>query len=201
MRFEDLNWMDVEHYLEKDTRIMLVLGSCEQHGYLSMLTDVRIPQALADAASQESQVLVAPPINFGVSPHFLAFPGTISLRSSTYLAVFEDVLVSLITTGFRKILILNGHGGNHMATGMTAEILNRYPTVKIQWYSWWQAPSVVRLYEKNGLKPGHASWMEVFPFTKVAELPAGTKLVPEGEGIIRAEQLRQLFPDGVMGTP
>ena len=50
MRFGDLNWMDVEEYLKHDDRVMLVLGSSVQHGYLSLQTDVRIPLALADAA-------------------------------------------------------------------------------------------------------------------------------------------------------
>ena len=71
MRFEDLNWMDVEEYLKQDDRLMIVLGACEQHGYLSLLTDVRIPLTLADAASKQTGVLIAPPINFGISPYFL----------------------------------------------------------------------------------------------------------------------------------
>jgi hypothetical protein len=48
MRFEELNWFDVENYLENDDRIMLVFGACEQHGYLSLLTDSKIPLAMAD---------------------------------------------------------------------------------------------------------------------------------------------------------
>jgi len=70
MRFDDMNWMDVESYIKTEDRLMLVLGACEQHGYLSLLSDVRIPLALADAASQRTGVAVAPPLNFGVSPYF-----------------------------------------------------------------------------------------------------------------------------------
>jgi len=201
MRFEDLNWMDIEQYLLRDDRVMLVLGSCEQHGYLSLLTDVRVPQALADAASQETQVLVAPALIFGVSPYFLAFPGTISLRSSTYLAVVEDLLSSFIQSGFKRILILNGHGGNHMATGLTAELLNRHPDVKIAWYSWWQAPAVTHIFQKHALKPGHATWMEAFPFTRVADIPQGQQVLAEAGGTISAQALKKDFPDGVMGYP
>ena len=51
MRLEDLNWMDVEKYLQREDRLMLVTGSTEQHAYLSLLTDIKIPLALADAAS------------------------------------------------------------------------------------------------------------------------------------------------------
>src|SRR5512139_2873834 len=103
MRIEDLNWMDVEEYLKHDDRLMLVIGACEQHGYLSLLSDVKIPLALADAASQETGVLVGPPLNFGSSPYFLAYPGTLSLRLSTLLDVVEDVVRSAYGHGFHRI--------------------------------------------------------------------------------------------------
>ena len=112
MRFEALNWFDIQNYLEGDDRLMVVVGSCEQHGYLSLLTDVKIPLALADAASQASGVLVAPTLNFGASPYFLAYPGTISLRITTLLDLVEDLLRSVYRHGFRRVLFLNGHGGN-----------------------------------------------------------------------------------------
>jgi len=92
--------MDVEQYLKHDDRLMWVLGACEQHAYLSLLTDVKIPQALADAASQQSGVLVAPALNFGVSPYFLEYPGTLSLRVSTLLDLIEDVVTSAYHQGF-----------------------------------------------------------------------------------------------------
>src|SRR4030042_4815434 len=107
MRFEDLSWLDVEKYLQSDDRLILVLGACEQHGYLSLLTDAKIPQALADAASQQSGVLVAPPLNFGASPYFLSYPGTISLRITTLRDVAEDMVRSVYQQGFRRLLILN----------------------------------------------------------------------------------------------
>mgnify|MGYP003340825228 CR=1 FL=1 len=94
MRIEDLNWMDIEAYLQQDDRLIVVVGATEQHGYLSMLTDIRIPMALADSASQASGVLIAPPLNFGCSPYFLAYPGTFSLRVSTLIAVVEDLIRS-----------------------------------------------------------------------------------------------------------
>ena len=92
MRIEDLNWMDVEGYLKHDDRLMLVVGACEQHGYLSLLADVKIPLALADAASTRTGILVAPPMNFGSSPYFLTYPGTFSLRLSTLMDALEDIV-------------------------------------------------------------------------------------------------------------
>jgi creatinine amidohydrolase len=124
MRLEDLNWMDVESYLRRDDRLLLVLGACEQHGYLSLATDFKIPLALADVVSEKTGVLVAPPLPFGCSPYFMSYPGTISLRAKTYLDVVEDIVRSVYTHGFRGLMILNGHGGNQGARILLEELLN-----------------------------------------------------------------------------
>jgi len=199
MRFDELNWMDVEAYLEKDQRIMLVLGACEQHGYLSLLTDVKIPAALADAAGKSTGVLTAPALPFGVSPYFNAYPGTISLKLNTFLQVVDDVVHSLYRMGFRKILVLNGHGGNQPARTLLSEIVNDCPGLVAVWYSWWMTRGVARLAEEHKLVPAHASWMEAFPFTKVADLPPGEKQEVADSWLIGAGRIRQQLGDGVFG--
>ncbi len=115
MRLEALNWMDVEAYLGRDDRILLILGSTEQHGYLSLATDTRIPQALADAASERTGVLVAPAMPYGVSPFFEAYPGTLSVRLATYSQLLEELVCGLHRQGFHGVLIVIGHGGNFPA--------------------------------------------------------------------------------------
>ena len=65
MRLQDLNWMDVEQYLERDNRIILITGATEQHAYLSLMTDILIPSRIALAVAEQEGVLVAPPLNFG----------------------------------------------------------------------------------------------------------------------------------------
>lgn len=201
MRLEELNWMDVEQYLQHEDRIMLVLGACEQHGYLSLLSDVKIPLALADSASAHTNVLVAPPLNFGVSPYFLTYPGTISLRLSTFLDTVEDMVRSLYGYGFRRFMILNGHGGNDPARGRLTEIANSLPGIKMAWYSWWSSHSVTEAAMKHELKSYHAAWIEAFPFTRVAELPQGEKTPPHYAGLLNAEDTRAVFGDGVFGGP
>jgi creatinine amidohydrolase len=199
MRFEELNWMDVEAYLKKDDRVMLVLGACEQHGYLSLLSDSRIPLALADAASQESGVLVAPALNFGVSPHFMTYPGTISLKLGTYLLVVEDLVRSLYGHGFRRLMVVNGHGGNTPVATRLTELCNELPDLQVNWYAWWTAPGVTAVAEKHGLKPYHAAWSEAFAFTRVAELPQGEKPPAAAKPVQSAAEYRQIYGDGVFG--
>jgi creatinine amidohydrolase len=199
MRFEELNWFDIEKYLQDDDRLMLVIGACEQHGYLSQTTDVLIPQALADAASQQTGVLVAPSVNFGSSPYFLDYPGTLSLRLSTLMDFVEDILRSAHGQGFRRILVLNGHGGNDGVRSRLFDLANQLPGLRLAWYAWWQSHSVQAIAEKHELKPAHANWLEAFPFTIVSDLPAGEKIPPHIDGILGAKEARQSYGDGMFG--
>jgi creatinine amidohydrolase len=202
MRIEDLNWMDVEKYLQQEDRLMMVLGATEQHGYLSLLTDIKIPSALADSASQASGVLVAPPLNFGVSTYFLAYPGTLSLRVSTLIAAVEDIVRSAYQHGFRRILILNGHGGNSPARNNLHEVNNSLPELKLNWYDWWLSHSVEAVAIKHDIKPTHANWLEAFPFTTVGALPEGNKTPPKvPSAIMDAKTTRAVYGDGSFGGP
>ena len=202
MRLEDLNWMDMEQYLRTDDRLMLVVGATEQHAYLSLLTDVKIPMALADAASQQSGVPVAPPLNFGVSPYFLAYPGTLSLRVSTLMAALEDIVRSAVGQGFRRLLILNGHGGNSPGRNHLMSLANDLPDAKLDWYDWWTSHSVEAVASKHGIKPAHANWLEAFPFTIVGEPPESPKVPPNvPRAIMDAQTARQVYGDGSFGGP
>lgn len=199
MRLEDLNWMDVEAYLKQDDRLILVLGTIEQHGYLSLATDVRIPMAMADAASQKSGVLVAPPVHYGVSPYFAKYPGTLSIRVSTFLETVADIVRSAYDTGFKRILVLNGHSGNDAARVRLVEVANELPGLRISWYAWWTSDSVEALARKYQLSPEHASWMEAFPFTRVSELPDGKKAEVKVKGLMNADETRSAYGNGMFG--
>jgi creatinine amidohydrolase len=199
MRIEELNWMDVEEYLKHEDRLILVLGATEQHGYLSLCSDTKIPQALADAASQKCGVLVAPSLNFGISPYFLTYPGTISLRVETYVSVVEDMVRSVYGYGFRRLVVLNGHGGNDAVRGKLTELSNALPGLKVNWYSWWVSHSVVDFSMHKGLENYHANWEEAFEFTRVCPLPEGKKQPPHYFGLLNAENTRKVYGDGVFG--
>ena len=200
MRYEDLNWMDVESYLSTDDRLMLVLGATEQHAYLSLLTDIKIPLALADAASQKSGVLIAPPLNFGSSPYFLSYPGTISFRLSTLLSAVEDIIRSVHGQGFKRILVLNGHGGNVGVRAKLSELANELHDLKVNWYSWWLSHGVEAIALKYELKPSHANWLENFPYTEVGEMPGASKAPPYvSRSILNAKEIREIYGDGSFG--
>ncbi len=173
MRLQDLNWMDVERYLATDDRIILITGATEQHAYLSLLTDILIPEKLALAAAEQTQVLIAPPLNFGVSDYFLDFPGTISISQPVFDAVMLDVIMSLLHQGFEGFFVLNGHGGNKVPTRFAE--LQQEGAARIAWYDWWRSPAVKTFNAEHGLRSNHANWSENFRFNRVADSPGGSK--------------------------
>src|SRR3989441_4992281 len=117
MRVHDCNWKMLEEYLGHDDRIVLPIGSTEQHGYLSVGTDAILAERVAVEAAEPLGVPVLPALPFGITPYFAAFPGSPSLRTITYVAVIRDLLDSLFGQGFRRIAVINGHGGDTPAPG------------------------------------------------------------------------------------
>src|SRR5688572_3548474 len=201
MLFDELNWMDVEHYLtHHDNRVIVITGACEQHAYLSLLSDVRAPLAIAQAAVGFESVLIAPPLPYGISPYFTAYPGTISLRPETFARVVREVLEELIRQGFRRILVSNGHGGNTgVLTPLMIETATTHDGVKLELFEAWRHPAVIEVAQSEGLTPNHANWSEAFAFTRVVPNPGGKKAAPNVSRTASAQQIRAALGDGSYG--
>jgi creatinine amidohydrolase len=202
MLFEDMNWMDVERYLERDDRVVVVTGACEQHGYLSLLADIRIPLAVAREACHKEGVLIAPPLPFGISPYFTAYPGTLSLRPETFAAVVREVVEGLLAQGFRRVLVSNGHGGNSgLLDPLLIELSNAHPGARLALFHWWRHPAVDAVAQEAGLPQHHANWSESFSFTRVGPMPDGEKGPVEVPRAASAAEFRAALGDGSFGGP
>ncbi len=197
MRLQDLNWMDVERYLEQDDRIILITGATEQHAYLSLLTDILIPSKLALAAAERAGVLIAPPLNFGVSPDFAEFPGTVSLSAETFGQVLTEIVSSLAYQGFTRFLVLNGHAGNQPPAALLD--MARGDEIQLDWYDWWTSDAARAFEAHTGLHIGHANWGENFPFVRVGEVPEGEKEPVNLDRLEERVPLRELVGDGNLG--
>lgn len=121
MQITDMNWMQLESYLKQDDRCVLPLGSTEQHGYLSLSTDSLLAERVGRDAAEPLGIPVFPVLAYGITPGFRAFPGSPSVRVQTYLSLVRDLLDSIAAMGFLRILLVNGHGGNSMASGFVGE--------------------------------------------------------------------------------
>src|SRR5438874_4050937 len=112
MRVVDLNWMQLEEYLKTEDRIVLPLGSVEQHAYLSLGVDVILSQRVAEEAAEPLGVPVLPALPYGITPYFGAYPGSPTVSPELYGALLCELVGSLHGQGFRRVLLVNGHGGN-----------------------------------------------------------------------------------------
>lgn len=190
MKIHEMNWLQVETYLEHDDRAVLPLGSTEQHAYLSLGVDNILAERVAVEAAEPLGVPVFPPLNYGLTPYFRAYPGTVTLRTATYLGVVKDLLDSLAETGFRRILIVNGHGGNAPAQGFVSEWLADNPGCRVKFHNWWNAPRTLQKVQEIDPQASHASWMENFPWTRLA----GVALPDEQKPMIDPAHMRLLAP-------
>lgn len=107
---------EIARLAEAGAVVLVPTGAIEQHAdHLSVDTDTRLAGTIARLAAARITsvpVTVAPPVAFGFSPHHSAWPGTISLRLETYLALLRDIARSILDAGFPRMLFVNGHGGN-----------------------------------------------------------------------------------------
>ncbi len=189
MRIADMDWRMVEDWVRQDDRVVLPLGSVEQHAGLSLATDAILAERVALEAAEPGGVPVYPALPFGLTPLFTAFPGTITLRLETFAAVLRDVLDSLKRGGFRRVLIVNGHGGNAPAGALAAEWMMDNPDCRVRLHDWWRAPRTWAAVQATDPVASHASWMENFPWTRLAGTPAD-----QDKEMVEIERLRTLPP-------
>ena len=203
MRISDMNWVMVEEYLKRDDRCVLPLGSTEQHAYLSLSVDSILAERIAVEAAEPLGVPVFPVVAYGITPYFRAFPGSITLRVDTYLRVVGDILDAMAEQGFKRILIVNGHGGNAPAQSHAVEWMSDHPEIRIKFHNWWNAPKTWAQVMAIDPVASHASWMENFPWTRLADviIPDMQKPMSDLEHLrqLDSRSLRDYLKDGNYG--
>src|SRR5213080_2765446 len=188
--------MQLETYLTKDDRIILPVGSTEQHAYLSLETDNILAERASLEAAEPLGVPVLPVAPYGVTG-FTAYPGSPTLRESTLVAVLSDVVDSLLGQGFARILVVNGHGGN-TASGRA---WTRCRVDKaVVWHELWEGPpdEIAAAIDPDY---DHASWSENFPWTRVpgVAIPDKRKTPVEWPENGNPETWRKALGDGSFG--
>lgn len=178
MKISEMNWSQVETYLRSDDRAIVPLGSTEQHAHLSNAVDSILAERVAVDAAAPLGVPVFPVLSFGITPYFTNYPGSVSLRMETYGRIITDILDSLANSGFRRVLFVNGHGGNTPGQTAALEWLNSHPDCRIRWHNWWSAPLTMGKVQSTDPVASHASWMENFPWTRLPDIVMPTQRKP-----------------------
>ena len=177
MRVDQMNWMQIEAQVKADDRCVLPLGCVEQHAYLSLATDAILAEKVANDAAGPLSIPVFPVLAYGMTPSFAAYPGTVSLRMSTYVALVEDLLEGFYRSGFRRIVLVNGHGGNSPVMTLCTEWMGRRTDASVKMHNWWSGPRFQAAVKALDPAASHASWMENFPWTRLegVAMPDGVK--------------------------
>lgn len=172
MRIAEMDWRMVEDWVRNDERCVLPLGSTEQHAGLSLLTDAILAERVAVEAAEPLGVPVFPAVPYGLAPYFQTYPGSMTLRVETYCGIVRDLLDSMKRSGFRRIMIVNGHGGNQPAAALAQEWMMDNPDCRVRFHDWWRAPKTIAQVMATDRVASHASWMENFPWTRLPTTPA-----------------------------
>ena len=115
MHWQDMTWPEIGALDRERTVLVLPVGSVEQHGHhMPTGTDTYLAAAVSDAAAALAgpSVVVLPSPWYGLSAHHMHFPGSITLTAETMMAMVGDIVASVVQHGFRRIAVVNGHGGN-----------------------------------------------------------------------------------------
>ncbi len=225
-RYGELTWPEVKEAAAEDRVAVVPIATLEDHGFhLPIDTDLRLCNAVCEAAVSQApdRAILVPAINHGYSPHHLDFPGAISIGAHTLIDYGVDVCRSLAHHGFRRILIVNGHGSNTPFIDIIARLAVVETGVLAAAVNYWAAPGVravvdsLRESDKIG-GMNHACEFETSLYLAIApELVDMSKAVRElshrpsknywgdliaGDGpLVMMEHWSALSESGVMGDP
>jgi creatinine amidohydrolase len=220
MRLQLCTWPEVEAYLKTSNGIIIPIGSTEQHGPTGFIgTDALCPELIAQGIGERLGAMVAPTIAVGMAQHHLGFPGSVTLRPSTLMAVIQDTVNSLARHGFDRFFFLNGHGGN-IATASAAfsEVYaesslgtagHNRPSLRCRLHNWWDCAGVKQISAEcfAEAEGSHATASEVsltyygYPEdgARVYRAALTPRIAPDGP-IYDAGDYRRRFADGRIGS-
>jgi creatinine amidohydrolase len=213
-----LRWPEAKDALEGARVALVPVGSCEQHGpHLTLDTDIAIASAFARRLTDDlgELALLCPPLGYGLSEHHLGFPGTLTLRPDTFVGFLSDVVESLSHWGIRRVLVVNGHGGNIDAIRLAARTARREHGALVTSVMWAQIAAAEAARHARSERYGHACEIEtsvamVFApaslrSDRVAEprpaAPSSALTDPPGARVDRPIWFHEWTENGALGDP
>jgi len=215
MKLAELHWPEVKKLNREKIVAVVPVGSMEQHGpHLPFQVDIFVSSRLAgDLEKRMPEILLLPPIWTGVSAHHMDFPGSITLRARVFIDVLRDICTSLHHHGFRRIMLLNGHGGNRSSLEVLGQELFVELGLTVNTLAYWDlVPELVKsLKTTKSSGMGHSGELETSLMLYLApelvdrkEIPGGVLGLDESgptSGIKRYVNMKEHSEEGVIGMP
>ncbi len=218
--FSSLTWKQVDA-LSRDTLLILPTAAIEQHGHhLPLATDTLLNNLLLGRALEklapDVPVYALPPVCYGKSNEHIGFPGTLSVSSSTFMAVVRDIGSSLAAVGFRRLCLFNTHGGNNSLVDVLARDLRADFGLRVFSLLGSAGADFTGLGDQERAYGFHAGEVETalllhatpelvhpaeYTVNYIADLAAPQLLKPENSSANFAWLTRDIAPSGVMGDP
>ncbi len=180
-RYEKLTWPEINEAVEQNQICIVPCGAVEQHGdHLPLDVDLVCPGGIANGAGEgiPDKVLVLPTIAYGYTGHVMDFPGTINTHYETFIRQVMDVCKSLAFHGFKKIILLNGHGSNMPNLDLAARRVNLETDAECLLIAWWHLLTIDKDFLPN--------WREsVYPggFSHACELETSLYLYLDEDNV------------------
>lgn len=139
-RYEEFTWPEIRQAVAAQRVVVLPVGTVEQHGpHLPLFTDVLTAAEVSRRAVERmpNEAVLMPPVCYAFNEHHLDFPGTIAVEGGTFTNYVTDIGKSLAHHGFRKILLMNGHGSNVPFLDIAARNITNRTEAICAMVSWW----------------------------------------------------------------
>jgi creatinine amidohydrolase len=157
-RYEEFTWPEIRHAVAGNRVAVLPVGTVEQHGpHLPLVTDVLTATEMSRMAVERApeKAVLLPPVYYSFNEHHLDFPGTIAVAGETIIRYVTDIGRSLAHHGFRKILLVNGHGSNVPFLDIAARNITNETDAICAMVSWWSLiPKALFAELRESEKPG-----------------------------------------------
>ena len=223
--YEQLTWPETNQVIAQNRVAILPVGSLEGHGpHCPLDTDTVIADGVCHRVAEAipDKAIVLPAVTYGLSPNHMDFPGTITIKEDTFIQYIVDICSCLAYHGFRRILIINGHGGNQSALDVAARMVNmRHPGVLCGMMAYYLTPRAMRIDAELAASQGLRGSMdhgglgetscylafnpEPVDLSKatVGEMPYGSSFgfSAEDGAVILMPYWSSIAPQGVMGDP
>lgn len=211
MLLEEMSYTEVEAYLLEKDIVLIPIGSVEQHSPYGIIgTDFITAESIAREVGRRLDIIVAPTLPYGMSQHHMAFAGTITLSPKTYVEVIKEIVISLLEHGFRRVVFINGHGGNINPVKTAFDQL-KYENYRgifeiISWYLLQEVQDIENILygDLNGYHatPSEISITKFIRPKAFRNKPKGEKSVEKVEAYwpLSKDEFRKVYPDGRMNS-